>query len=234
VKGGFERAAAGLSCRPRPWYRLNMRNRLLLATGFVLVVFAVLLAACKPGPPPNNAPSGTADTSTVTNGVDPSKQFAAPDQVLVAGKQYTATIVTDKGTIVIALDAEKAPRTVNSFVFLAQKGFYDGLKFHRVEPGFVVQGGDPLGNGSGGPGYSVEEDQNDLLNVTGAISMATTAGSTKVGSQFFINLVDNTSLDQASATQPRFYPFGKVTGGMDVVNKLAVGDVMKTVTISSN
>jgi cyclophilin family peptidyl-prolyl cis-trans isomerase len=210
-----------------------MRIR-LAAAGLFLLLPCLVLAACTPGGPPAQFGGTPVPTTPASTGVDPSKQFTAPGEVLEVGKQYTATIVTDKGTIVIELYADKAPRTVNSFVFLAQQGFYNGLTFHRVVPGFVVQGGDPLGNGTGGPGYAVEQDENDLSNTQWTIAMARSAGSTQVGSQFFINLVDNPSLDQSTAQQGRFYPFGKVTGGTDVVATLVAGDVMRSVTISSN
>ncbi|OAI40849.1 hypothetical protein AYO38_04955 [bacterium SCGC AG-212-C10] len=148
-------------------------------------------------------------------------------------KSYTATITTDKGDIVLKLFTAEAPRTTNTFVFLAQKGYFDGITFHRVVPGFVVQGGDPTGRGSGGPGFETEEDRNDLSNTRGMVSMAKAGASTKFGSQFFINLGDNSAnLDKDGANQKRFFPWAQVTTGMDVVDKLAQGDVIRKVTIT--
>jgi peptidyl-prolyl cis-trans isomerase B (cyclophilin B) len=205
-----------------------MRTILRLLPLAVLAVAAMLLvAACEEA---NEDPAGGTETPPASSG----GAYSAPEQVLVAGKKYTATIATDRGDIVIELYAESAPRTVNSFVFLAREGYFDGITFHRVVPAFVVQGGDPEGTGLGGPGYEVEEDVNDLTNTRGMVSMAKTRGSTRVGSQFFINLVDNPNLDVdiASAEQKRFYPFGKVIAGMDVVDQIQQGDVMRSVTIT--
>ena len=208
-----------------------MRTRFLLP----FLLFGVLGAsvACQVGPQPVSSvtpaavPPTAAPKATVVG-----KSFAAADPVIQIGKQYTATLKTDKGDIVLTLRADKAPVTVNSFVFLARKGYFDGLKFHRVEPGFVIQGGDPLGNGTGGPGYETEEDINDLTNLKGTVSMAKNTGSTKVGSQFFINLADNVALDQTAGAQKRFYPFAQVTAGMDVAALLKRDDVIRSVVIT--
>lgn len=159
-------------------------------------------------------------------------QFTEAAQVVDATKSYTATLKTAKGDIVIQLFADKAPRTVNTFVFLATRGYFDGLTFHRVVAGFVVQGGDPLDNGTGGPGFQTEEDPNDLLNTRGRISMAKAGAVTNFGSQFFINLQDNPNLDvDVPGRQKRFYPFGEVVQGMDVVDRIAQRDVIEKVTI---
>ncbi len=162
----------------------------------------------------------------------PVRTFSAAEQVTDATKKYTATIKTDRGDIVLDLFADKAPATVNTFVFLARKGYFDGLTFHRVDPNFVVQGGDPKGNGTGGPGFQTEEDKNDLKNTRGMISMAKAGAVTNFGSQFFVNLKDNPALDVDSPTSKRFYPWAQVTSGMDVVDKLLKGDVMRSVTIT--
>jgi len=150
------------------------------------------------------------------------KQFTAAQQVIdAATRKYEATILTNKGEIKFRLLADQAPRTVNSFVFLARQGYFDGIAFHRVVKDFVVQGGDPTGTGSGGPGYSTEEDKNELTNKRGFVSMAKAGAVTVFGSQFFINLKDNPVLDQDAATQKRFYPFAEVIAGMDVVDAIA-------------
>jgi cyclophilin family peptidyl-prolyl cis-trans isomerase len=127
-------------------------------------------------------------------------------------KKYTATIVTPEGDIVIELFADKAPKTVNNFVFLAREGFYDGVTFHRVIKGFMAQGGDPTGSGRGGPGYRFEDEFHSQLrhDGPGVLSMAN-AGPNTNGSQFFITHAATPHLDNRHAV------FGKVTEGMDVV-----------------
>ena len=152
-----------------------------------------------------------------------------PEMQIEAGEIYTATISTAKGDIVVQLDAGAAPLTVNNFLFLAEQGFYDGLTFHRVEPGFVIQGGDPLGTGTGGPGYTVPAEI-ELTHVEGAIAMArqgdevnpTRASS---GSQFYITLAPTPQLDGA------YTVFGQVIAGLDVVQSIAIGDVIETIAI---
>ncbi len=138
-----------------------------------------------------------------------------------------AVIQTSKGTIEIALSADKAPLTISNFVYLANKGFYDGLTFHRVEEGFVVQGGDPKGNGTGGPGYSFKDETVRGEYIEGTVAMANSGPDTN-GSQFFINLVDNsTKLTKA------YNLFGQVTSGMDIAKQLTVGDKMTSVKIEN-
>ena len=165
------------------------------------------------------------------NLADRNDMYSAPPAMQIdPGKTYVATISTVKGDIVVQLDASAAPQTVNNFVFLARQGFYDGLTFHRVEPGFVIQGGDPAGTGGGGPGYTVPAEI-QLLHVEGAIAMArqsdqvnpTRASS---GSQFYITLAPTPFLDGA------YTAFGQVVEGMDVVQSIAVGDVIKKITIA--
>jgi len=162
---------------------------------------------------PNATPSAS---STATN-----KQFTAAEQVVDPAKQYTATIKTSKGDIVIKLFADKAPATVNSFVFLAQKGYFDNIQFHRVVKNFVIQAGDPTGTGTGGPGYTTKDEPNEIANKRGTLSMAKVSGAAEFGSQFFINLKDNPSLDYNNPSANKFYPFAEVTSGMDVVDAIA-------------
>ena len=155
---------------------------------------------------------------------------APPPMTIDTKKTYVATITTSKGKIVVSLDANAAPQTVNNFVFLANQGFYDGLTFHRVEPGFVIQGGDPLGSGGGGPGYTVPAEIK-LPHVEGAIAMARTSDQVNPkressGSQFYITLAPTPFLDGA------YTAFGKVTQGMDIVKKIAKGDVIQQIAIS--
>jgi peptidyl-prolyl cis-trans isomerase B (cyclophilin B) len=154
------------------------------------------------------------------------KRYAHAEQVVQPGKRYSATISTDRGDIVIALDPSRAPKTVNNFVFLARDGFYDGLTFHRVVDDFVVQGGDPEGSGRGGPGYRFEDEPVQGEYIAGAVAMAN-AGPNSNGSQFFICTVD----DRHKLTKS-YNLFGQVVRGMEVVTSIRQGDVMRSVTIA--
>jgi peptidyl-prolyl cis-trans isomerase B (cyclophilin B) len=134
-------------------------------------------------------------------------------------KTYTATIVTSCGTVVVALDAKDSPKTVNSFVYLASKGFYDGLTFHRVARDFAVQGGDPAGTGSGGPGYSVQDNVPAGVTYTvGTVAMAKTGAEPPgtSGSQFFIV----PTAGAARGYTPDYAILGHVTSGQDAVTKI--------------
>ena len=155
------------------------------------------------------------------------KHYDAPPAMQIdADKTYRATITTNRGAIVLDLDASAAPNTVNNFVALARDGFYDGVTFHRVIPNFMVQGGDPTGTGSGSPGYRFadEFEGNPLRHERGVISMAN-AGPGTNGSQFFITHGPQPHLDN------RHTVFGRVAEGMDVVDAVQQGDVMESVTI---
>jgi cyclophilin family peptidyl-prolyl cis-trans isomerase len=138
-----------------------------------------------------------------------------------------AIITTAKGTIEIELWADKAPLSVSNFIYLADHNFYNGLTFHRVEPGFVAQGGDPTGNGTGGPGYQFPDEPVQGEYKEGTVAMANSGPDTN-GSQFFIDLADN-SQNLAKS----YNLFGQVTKGMDVIKKIAVGDKMTSVTIEN-
>jgi peptidyl-prolyl cis-trans isomerase B (cyclophilin B) len=153
------------------------------------------------------------------------KRYEKPDQVIDPAKRYTATITTDRGDIVIALDPSKAPKSVNNFVFLARDGFYDGVTFHRVVDDFVIQGGDPEGSGSGGPGYRFEDEPVQGEYIPGSVAMANSGPNTN-GSQFFICTVD----DRHKLTKS-YNLFGQVVKGMEVVTSVRQGDVMRSVTI---
>lgn len=139
-------------------------------------------------------------------------------------KNRKVTIATKKGNIEFEVYPE-ATKAASNFIFLTEDGFYDGLKFHRVEKGFVIQGGDPLGNGSGGPGYQFEDEPVKRKYDKGIVAMAN-AGPNTNGSQFFIMLENNPSLP------PKYTIFGKVTKGMDIVEKIVVGDVMEQVSVN--
>jgi peptidyl-prolyl cis-trans isomerase B (cyclophilin B) len=156
------------------------------------------------------------------------KQYSQPEQVIDPSRRYQATIATDKGEIVISLDAAKAPRSVNNFVFLAREGFYDGLTFHRVVPDFVIQAGCPEGSGRGGPGYRFDDEPVQGEYIAGAVAMAN-AGPNTNGSQFFICTVDDRHKLAKS-----YNLFGQVTKGMDVVLDIRAGDRMTSVTVAEN
>jgi peptidylprolyl isomerase len=129
---------------------------------------------------------------------------------------------TTEGNIVIELYSKDMPITTGNFEKLVKEGYYDGIIFHRVIDGFMIQGGDPTGTGAGGPGYTIEDEfVQGSANVRGTISMANTGAPNSGGSQFFINLVDNTFLDWDKQPLSSKHPaFGKVIEGMDVVDKI--------------
>ena len=133
-------------------------------------------------------------------------------------KQYKATLRTEKGDIIIELNAEKAPITVNNFVNLAGRDFYKNTTFHRVISGFMAQGGDPTGTGSGGPGYTIADEFSDLKHERGVISMANTGAPNSGGSQFFITYAPQPHLNG------RHTVFGKVLEGMDVLDSFTPRD----------
>ena len=143
--------------------------------------------------------------------------------------EITAKLTTTKGDIVLELTPDKTPITVANFVNLIQRGFYNGLTFHRVIENFMIQGGDPQGTGSGGPGYNFKDEFDDSLKHTGPgiLSMAN-AGPGTNGSQFFITHVATPWLDG------RHSVFGKVTTGQDVVNKIVQGDKIITATVTGD
>ena len=153
-----------------------------------------------------------------------------PPTTIDPAQSYTATIVTAKGEIVCELYAADAPQTVNNFVYLARSGFYDGLTFHRVVPGFVIQGGDPLGNGRGGPGYTVPAEI-AKPHPKGALATARLGDQANPrrassGSQFYITLAPTPHLDGG------YTVFGQVTQGMEVVESIAVGDAIQQIAIA--
>jgi cyclophilin family peptidyl-prolyl cis-trans isomerase len=142
------------------------------------------------------------------------KQYTAAKQVIKAGKSYTAILHTTAGDITIALSAD-TPITTNNFVFLAEDHFYDGVIFHRVIPGFMIQGGDPTGTGMGGPGYKFNDEPFTGKYLRGTVAMANSGPNTN-GSQFFIMHADY-------ALPPNYVIFGQTTAGLDVVDKIATG-----------
>lgn len=237
--------------RYKPGFPMNlMQNTKLfwIVGGGVMIgsmVFAAVVSGLNPSrstadvptrtPTPAASPSGTPDpnASATPSATATAQTFTKAEQVVDQAKTYTATIKTDKGDIVMDLFDDKSPRTVNTFVFLAQQKYFDGTKFYRVDPGFVVQTGSPANSMAGpGPGFTTEEDQNDLSNKKGFVSMAKKSGATEFSDQWFINLKDNPGLDQDNPGQKRFYPFAQVRPeSMAVVEKLTQDDVMRSVTI---
>jgi cyclophilin family peptidyl-prolyl cis-trans isomerase len=143
------------------------------------------------------------------------KQYArAPEMTIDPAKTYRATIETTAGTMTAEFFPAEAPRTVNSFVFLARDGFYDGVIFHRVIRGFMIQGGDPTGTGRGGPGYRFEDERVTRPYLRGTLAMAN-AGPDTNGSQFFIMHADY-------PLPPNYTIFGKLTDGEDVLDAIAM------------
>ena len=150
---------------------------------------------------------------------------SAPQMNINEQATYRVTLQTNKGAIVMDLDPQLAPNTVNNFVNLARDGYYTGLTFHRVVPDFVVQGGCPEGTGTGGPGYRFDDEPVTGEYTLGAVAMAN-AGPNTNGSQFFICIDDG-----RSKLAPSYNLFGFVSNGMDVALSIEVGDVMETVEI---
>ena len=188
-----------------------MKKRLKCgALALTLVLALGLLAGCGPATTgggdedPGSAPEETPQSETE----------------LLSGKHHVQIAVQDYGTITLELDADAAPVTVTNFVNLAQAGFYDGLTFHRIVPGFVIQGGDPAGNGTGGSDetivgeFSANGHENPISHVRGTISMARSQDYDSASSQFFIVLEDATYLDGQYAA------FGTVTEGMEIADQI--------------
>lgn len=181
----------------------------IVGVGFVIAILAcVSCGGSAPEPAPAPAPAAPSAP----------KQYSSPPPMTIdTGKQYTATIETEKGKMVFELFAEDVPVTVNNFVFLAREGFYDGTTFHRVIPGFMVQGGDPTGTGAGGPGYKFADEFTGHRHVTGALSMANSGPNTN-GSQFFICYSLQRGLDGKHSV------FGQLIEGTDVLEALTPRD----------
>ena len=174
-----------------------------------IVLGLALLAAAPCFAQENDAPTTQPEKKM------PRKTYDAPPEMTIdQNKTYTATIETDAGTMVAELNPRIAPNHVNSFVFLAREGFYDDVIFHRVIPGFMIQGGDPTGTGGGGPGYKLKAEFNETKHVRGVLSMARTNDPNSAGSQFFV-------MHQAAPFLDRQYTvFGKLKSGEEVVDKI--------------
>lgn len=175
-----------------------------------------------PAQAPAQASPLAAETPAASSG-----EKKAVDLTVDAHGLSKATVVmgTDKGTIRFKFYPEDAPKTVARIIELIQSGFYNGLNFHRVVPGFVVQGGDPRGNGTGGSGTKLKAEFNKRLHVEGTVAMARAMDPDSADSQFYICLAPQPSLDG------NYTVFGQVVQGMDIVKKIAIGDKITTVTI---
>ncbi len=171
---------------------------------------------------PSNSPTAMEETTPTLNKKRYSQPFA--DLPVDQLKNKKAVLETNKGIIEFEIYPE-ATKAATNFISLTNDKFYDGLSFHRVVPGFVIQGGDPVGNGTGGPGYKFADEPVTKKYVKGIVAMANSGPNTN-GSQFFIMLEDNLNLP------PNYTIFGKVIKGQDVVSKIQVGDLMNTVTIA--
>ena len=188
-----------------------------------------------PVPTPTAAPIAFADCNKAAFVVTPlaplnppadvHKYSAVPPMTINTAKLYQMTIKTAKGNIVLCLQPQLAPTTVNVMVTLARNHFFDGLTFHRVVPDFVIQGGDPAGTGSGGPGFSFADEPVRNSYVVGAVAMANSGPNTN-GSQFFVCIGS-----QCPPLPPKYNLFGKVESGQDVAGKIAQGDAMESVTV---
>jgi len=222
----------------------NKKITQIVSITLIVLALAAILWAVIAGQKPATTTEATAQPAAGASAQPAApaanaKQYAsAPPMTLDKTKQYFATVKMAKGgEFVIQLYADKAPITVNSFVFLAREGFFNGTTFHRVIDGFMAQGGDPAGTGSGGPGYSfVDETNNGLtFDSPGLLAMANSGPNTN-GSQFFITYGTPDWLNGKHTI------FGKVTSGMDVVNGITrrdpsqnptfSGDVMESITIT--
>lgn len=172
-------------------------------------------------------PTGVVDNQTPSTSSATMKQYSKfPGELSKSElENKKAVITTNKGTIEFEIFSD-APKAASNFITLTKDGFYDNLTFHRVVPGFVIQGGDPAGNGTGGPGYMFEDEKVTRKYDQGIVAMAN-AGANTNGSQFFIMLEDNPTLP------PNYTIFGKVLIGQEVVDKIAVGDKMTKVTIAN-
>ncbi len=196
-------------------------RRLFILAGFavvaVVVVGAILISRSGGSDDSSKTTASSGGCKEVEAPAPKEVSLKAPPQTVKKGEKLTAAVQTSCGEFEIALDSSKAPKTVNSFVFLSEEGFYDDLTFHRIAPGFVIQGGDPLGNGSGGPGYTVvEKPPANLAYTKGVVAMAKSSAEPpgSSGSQFFVITGADAGLP------PEYALLGKVDKGIDVVERI--------------
>lgn len=202
-----------------------MKKRLCGILAICLATAAVLAGCGKQGQGSDPVPGGQPRGGEGAEGQQESGQPAEQEQLL-SGKHHIKINMKDYGTIEVELDADQAPITVTNFVNLAKDGFYDGLTFHRIIEGFMMQGGDPRGNGTGGSGQEIKGEfsengvENTLSHTRGAISMARSSLPDSASSQFFIMHQDGTALDGKYAC------FGYVTSGMEIVDEICENAVV--------
>jgi cyclophilin family peptidyl-prolyl cis-trans isomerase len=182
--------------------------------GLVALVTALTVGCISTG----TSPTSTA-VSPATSG-DVADCPAGPPAGLAEGETRTITIEAELGTIVVKVEADLSPLAAGNFVALAECGFYDGVAFHRVVPGFVIQGGDPTGTGSGGPGYTIPDEPVTTTYRRGVLAMARTPQPNSQGSQFFI-VLDDAAAERGLAEANTYAIFGSVVEGMDVVDAIA-------------
>ncbi|AJS61262.1 peptidylprolyl isomerase [Paenibacillus sp. IHBB 10380] len=203
-----------------------MKKKRIFLSLITLMAVVLLLAACGKNETPTaeeqvTEPTKPAEQTGQTPTAEPMSWDKPPAMEIDSSKTYQAEVTTSKGTFTIDLYAKDAPLTVNNFVFLAKQGFYDDIIFHRILESFMIQTGDPRGNGSGGPGYSFEDEKTQYKYEPGIVAMAN-AGPNTNGSQFFIcSGADSAGLNN----QPNYTIFGKVSEGMDVIQKIAATPV---------
>ena len=204
-----------------------MKKKLCGILAICLATAAVLAGCGKQGQGSDPVPGGQNQGGESAEGQQESSQRAEQEQEeLLSGKHHIKIHMKDYGTIEVELDADQAPITVTNFVNLAKDGFYDGLTFHRIIEGFMMQGGDPRGNGTGGSGQDIKGEfsdngvENTLSHTRGAISMARSTLPDSASSQFFIMHQDGTALDGQYAC------FGYVTSGMEIVDEICENAVV--------
>ena len=222
-----------------------------IKTVFIVIVAALLLTAlfagCKDEPVEGQAPVPTPDPEALeappaaeepAPAADDTQADAQPTEggsaEVAAADQTVIKIKTNKGEMVAELYDEEMPITAGSFLLLVEEGFYDGLTFHRVVPDFVIQGGDPNGDGTGGPGFAIPlESPGKVHHERGILSMARSQALDSAGSQFFVCLSNNESVQALDSLAGGYAAFGKVTAGMDVADTIRVGDRIESVEVVS-
>ncbi len=235
IPDGWVYAAGGVILLAIVMALVIAQERRSLATAQVppTATVGITVVTPTPGEMPAAVPTTAEQAARPLAAVAPAQRndyySSPPAMSLDLQKKYQAIIVTDRGEIVVDLYADKAPNTVNNFVFLARQGFYDGLTFHRVEPNFVIQGGDPTGTGTGGPGYTVPAEIG-LPHTDGAIAMARTSDAVNParassGSQFYITLGAQPGLDN------QYTVFGQVVSGLEVTRQIQRGDIIRRIDI---
>ena len=189
-----------------------IRRSILRIVSLMSISMILVLGGCSKGTPEPVLPTSP-------------KQYSSPPSMAIdMNKQYTATIETEKGSIILELFAQDVPVTVNNFVFLARDGFYTNTSFHRVIPDFMAQGGDPTGTGTGSAGYRFADEFTSHKHETGTLSMANSGPDTN-SCQFFITYAPQPHLDGKHSV------FGQLKEGMDVLKKIEAGDTIKQITI---